>query len=101
MKKLVVLMAAICFAIISGGNVLADEPSIDTLNRHAVWTNWYDDDGSRLPQNSIATTSGPDVDRQVSIQPMDKFEMKDEVRDFDFIRETKYYDYTEDHGDSA
>ncbi len=100
MKKLMTLTAAICLTVISAGNVIADEPSVDPLNRHAVWSNWFNSEGNRTIQ-APADSAAEGLERNVSIQPIDKTGMKGEVRKFDFIRETQYYDYTADHRNSA
>ena len=94
-------MAAVSFIVISAGNVLANEPTIDTLNRHAVWSNWFDSAGDRLIQAPAEGEQDAGLERKVSMEPMDKVEMNGEVKEFDFIRETEYYDYSQDHRDSA
>ena len=101
MKKLMVLMAIVSFIVISGGSALANEPSIDTLNRHAVWSNWFDNDGNRMIQLPVQGTSDEGLGRKVSVQPVDKAEMSGEHKEFGFIHETEYYDYSKDHRDSA
>jgi hypothetical protein len=49
MKKLSTLLIAISFCILSAGNVLANNPQVNRIDRHTVWTNWFDENGNRLP----------------------------------------------------
>ncbi|MFQ5481625.1 MAG: hypothetical protein ACE5ER_02605 [Nitrospinaceae bacterium] len=101
MKKLMVLMIAISFCIFSAGNALADEPAISSLDQHAVWSKWFDHAGNRLPENpgvmDSASAKAPTVQTQTTAQS----NRTAGLAEFDFIHETKSYDYSKDRGNSA
>ncbi len=71
------------------------------IDRHAVWTMWFDQKGDRLSGNPGVTGSSPGVERKISTRTMVNPQMEGVVLEFDFIRETKTYDHSKDRGDSA
>lgn len=101
MKKLMVILIALSFFAIGSGSALADEPETSNWDEHAVWSKWYDQDGNRLPQNPDLMGSNSASERKVSTKTPAKLSRVGEAAEFDFIRETKTYDYSKDRGDSA
>jgi len=97
MKKLSVLLIAILFCVLSAGSSLADEPS--TLDRHAVWSKWGDDDNHIL-ESTGAMDSSRGTTRRVSTEAVED-EMREKTVEFDFIRETQSYDYAKDQNKSG
>ncbi len=75
MKKLLFLLITVSFLIgISSVNAFASEPAPDPMDRHAVWTNT-----STVGKGGTA--------------PMPMTTKGDKGKTFDFIRETKSYEY--------
>ncbi|GJL77290.1 MAG: hypothetical protein NPINA01_02790 [Nitrospinaceae bacterium] len=101
MKKLMVLMIAMSFLIVGSVSALADEPEAKNSSRHAVWDDWFDDKGDRLTGALGTADSTGEMERKVSTQTSDKSEMQDKKGEFDFLNETKTYDYEKDRGNSA
>ncbi len=101
MKKLVVLMIAAAFCVVGSGVALADEPAPLEWDRHAVWTKWSEEDGNRSPDKpgTMETPSG--AKENVTIHTTSNMDRTDFVSGFDFIRETKEYDYSREKGNSA
>ncbi len=98
MKKLIVLMIAITFCIVGSGVAWADEPATSALDRHAVWTKWIDEDNK--PEKPIVMDT-PREKGSVSTQHSVKADTSGGKADFDFVRETKRYDYSMDRGGAA
>ncbi len=102
MKKLSALLIAISFCILSAGNVLANDSQVNVVDRHAVWTNWFDENGNRLPDTIAkmrADRMKPErASKGESIQAGMGGGMGEKGNKFDFIQETKSYDYTRDKG---
>ena len=67
MKKLIVLMIAISFSIMGSGVALADKSVTNTLDRHAVWSKWGDDD-NRIPESTEAMDYSRGTTRRVSTE---------------------------------
>ena len=99
MKKLIILMIAACFMIMSSGTALADKSGNWATEKHPVWSTWFDEDGDRISDR--VGYSSPDLEQNASPASMDKVEMSGENKIFDFIQETKTYDYERDKGGSA
>ena len=97
MKKWSVLLIAIFFCVLSIGSALANEPNI--LDRHAVWSKSVDE-GNRIPENTGAMDSSRSTTRRVSTETV-KGGMREKTVEFDFIRETQFYDYAKDQGKSG
>ena len=101
MKKLMVMMIAISFLVIGSGSALADEPATEDRDRHSVWTNWYGEDGKRIPGVPEHMDSPSEMDRKVSTDSGENGKMTGEPGKFDFIRETQTYDYSKDRGNAV
>lgn len=101
MKKLMALMIVMSFFVVSSGSALADEPATIPMDRHAVWTKWFDENGNRLPGKLSVMGSTPGVELKISTPDLNKSKMKGKVAKFNFIRETKTYDYAKDRGNST
>lgn len=101
MKKMIALMIAMSFCAVSGGSALAGEPVTNSLDNHAVWSNWFDASGHRISGTLGATDSTTGVEQKISTQSLSKRDVKGKSAKFGFIRETKKYDYTKDRGHSA
>jgi len=101
MKKLSGLLIAISFCILSAGNALANDFQMDAWDRHAVWSGWFDEKGNRLPDTVKSMTSDPDTTQRVSTETAKGRSMDEKDKRFEFIRETKSYDYAKDKGPSA
>jgi|GEM_PF-1539888 len=101
MKKLMILMVAISLCVIGSGNAWATNPVPSIVDNHAVWTKWFDDNGHRLPGTYGVTGSTPGVEKKISTQSLGKGKMKGRTAEFDYIHETKVYDYAKDRGNSA
>jgi hypothetical protein len=91
-KMLVVLVSGFLFAFGSSGVGSAGEPVLDSLDRHAVWTKWYDSQGRRV-------VNPPQKDRSINgdaVNISTESRMKSGKPQFDFIKETKEYDASRD-----
>ncbi len=97
MKKLSAMLIAISFCILSAGSALANDSQMDTLDRHAVWSNWFDENGNRI-QKTL-----PDMDNisQTASTESGKVKGMERTGEFSFIQETKSYDHAKDKGSSA
>ena len=98
MKKLSAMLIAISFCIISGGNAVANNSQMDVLDRHAVWDNWFDENGKRITDTMSEKDSDLSKTQKVSTES-DKRGNKGGR--FSFIRETEYYDHSKDKGPTA
>jgi len=106
MKKLMVLPVAVLAYAIGSGVAVAGKPAgnmIDDrgIDRHAVWSKWYDEDGKRVSALRESMNSPTVHKKQDSSQTMSKSDKTETPRDFGFIKETEKYDYARDHGGSA
>ncbi|NIQ02753.1 MAG: hypothetical protein GWM98_22365 [Nitrospinaceae bacterium] len=100
MKKLAVLMATVIFCVFSAGNVLADDPSLNFLDRHSVWSHWFDENGKRLPSVPGAGESTEATPEDLSMKSEQKMD-ENVPRQFDFVREVESYDYKLDEEKSS
>lgn len=100
MKKLSSLLIAISFCIMSVGNVFANDSQVNVVDRHATWTNWFDENGNRLPDTISKMNADRMRSEKASVGESVQVGMKDgsrgETKQFDFIQETKSYDYSKD-----
>lgn len=101
MKKLSTLLIAISFCILSAGNVLANNPQVNRIDRHAVWTNWFDENGNRLPSTIEKMKSERESSQFAYTEKGGNRGMKSKTKIFDFIQETKYYDHAKDKDSST
>lgn len=105
MKKLSMFLLAISFCILSAGNVLANDSQVNVVDRYGVWTNWFDENGNRLPDTIAEMHENRMKPERTSTDTSTKAElaggMGSKTKKFDFIQETKFYDYTKDSGNSA
>ncbi len=100
MKKLSVLLVAIFFSLLSVGNALAAQPEMSNLDRNAVWTNWAWNSSHRQTDEGMMR-SGKGLAQNVSTKDFKPQYKPGEVAEFDFVRETKYYDYKFDRDKSS
>lgn len=98
MKKLMGLMVVMGLFVINSGSALATEPVPGNWDSRSVWSEWFDNNGSRISEQPGAMETTGGMERKVSTGTSGGSEMKGEAREFDFIRETKTYDYTKDRG---
>ncbi len=101
MKKLSALLIAISFCILSAGNVMANDSQVNVLDRHAVWSNWYDENGNRIPDTIARMHEDRMKPERASTEAENEGGMSAGTKDFDFIQETKFYDYSKDSGNAA
>lgn len=101
MKKLSALLIAISFCILSAGNVLANESQVDPIDRHSVWSNWFDEKGNRLPDTIDKMKSGRETPQKVSTEANMATGRDKKSGSFNFIQETKSYDHSRDKGQST
>ena len=105
MKKLSALLIAISFCILSAGNVLANDSQVNAIDRHAVWTNWFDENGNRLPDTIAKMRSDRMKPERASTGGSTQAGMEggmgSKSKLFDFIQETKSYDYSKDSKNST
>lgn len=101
MKKILALLIALSFCVLTAGSALAEKPQTSVLDRHAVWTHWFDDQGNRISENYVKMDTDRGDTRQVSTGSMTREKMGNKPAEFDFIHETETYDYAKDHGSSA
>ncbi len=99
MKKLSALFIAISFCILSAGNVLANESQVNALDRHvidrhAVWANWFDENGNRLPDTITKMHTDRMKPERASTGGSTQLGMEggmgSKTNQFDFIQETKF-----------
>jgi len=97
MKKLsVLLLLAISFCILSAGNVFANESQVDPIDRHSVWSSWFDDKGNRIPDTIDKMKSDSRTMEKASTKTVNSSNTTGER--FDFVKETKTYDHAKDGG---
>ncbi|QPJ65127.1 MAG: hypothetical protein G3M78_06880 [Candidatus Nitrohelix vancouverensis] len=100
MRKLMSLLIAISFFLMSVGSALASEPINEPWDRHAVWTKNYDQqdirDGTDWSPGAMDEARG-----ESSSGDSESMEMKSGDSGFDFVQETKFYDFSKDQNDSA
>ncbi|MFQ5451842.1 MAG: hypothetical protein ACE5E9_14550 [Nitrospinaceae bacterium] len=101
MKKIFALLIVVSFVVMGAGSAFAADPIMKTLDRHAVWTKWYDENGNRISENISMTASTGNSPQTVSAKSIKSDEMGQKVKKFDFVHETKYYDYAKDHRNST
>jgi len=101
MKKLSALLIAISFCILSAGNVLANDSQVNVVDRHGVWTNWFDENGNRIPDTIARMHADRIKPERASTGSGNEGKMDANSKQFDFIQETKTYDYSKDRGNSA
>lgn len=95
MKKLSVLLIAMFFCLLSMGTAMAEMPQTSVLDRNAVWTNWIHKSGDfSEPDKAEGFASG----KAIQISTNNDRSDQDQGMNFDFIRETKSYDYDKDSG---
>lgn len=98
MKKM--LMIAISLCILSAGNALASNSKGDPLDRNAVWTNGSTEKNNHPPSSGNRMVSKATTGSKSSSVQSTKG-MHEKKRDFDFIRETKFYDYQKEKNNSG
>ncbi|NIQ02044.1 MAG: hypothetical protein GWM98_17905 [Nitrospinaceae bacterium] len=98
MKKWLAFLIMTSFMIAGAGSAFAAEPDLDVLDRHAVWTKWFEEDGKRqLQLDNFTMKSEIDKEpRRISTENPQIGEMTRGAVDFDFVHETEYYDYEQD-----
>ncbi|QPJ63570.1 MAG: hypothetical protein G3M70_17480 [Candidatus Nitronauta litoralis] len=102
MKKLSVLSIALFFCVLSLGTAFADEVKVNMLDRHAVWTAPSVEEQWRGPADNLTSMgSGEGRTRNISTEEAAPDEMEGFTRHFDFIQETKSYDYDHDRGKAS
>ncbi len=100
MRKQMSLLIAISFFLMSVGSALASEPIHEPWQRHAVWTNDY----GQQDIGDGTTWSPGSADKTMGVSPTsdsDSMEMKSKDSRFDFVQETKFYDFSKEKEDSA
>ncbi len=101
MKKLSAFLIAISLCIFSAGNVLANDSQVNVVDRHGVWTNWFDENGNRIPDTISKMHAERMKAKRASTEGSHEDGMGGSTKKFDFIQETKTYDYAKDSGSSA
>ena len=101
MKKLMVLMIVMSFLVMGSGSAFADDPANLPLDRNAVWSKWFDDSGNRIPGTVDVSGASSKDEQKVSHWTTGISKMTRKGAEFDFIHETKVYDYGKDRGNSA
>lgn len=101
MKKLSLLLIAIFFSFMSVGNAVAEKPEINNLDRNAVWTNWVGHPSHDASQHDAMMNAGEGTAQKVSTKNFTPQYREGEIVEFDFVRETKYYDYSMERGKSS
>ena len=97
MKKFIALpVAAAIIWFISGIPAFAEDPAPSALDRHAVWTKWYDDQGQRVSTDKVLGTEIEKSHPSVQVSHSDMMKHR-----FDFVKETRYYDYQADSQGNA
>jgi len=97
MKKALFFAMTLC--ILSAGNVLAQGSKSNPLDRNAVWTNHTQSMHQRVIQDQ--SDSKNLQSRKSSKRSTETMKVDKKHKKFDFIRETKSYDYSKDKGNSA
>jgi len=98
MKKLSALFIAMTFCILSAGSAVASDSQMEILDRHAVWSDWFDENGNRLPDTIEKMNSDRSTPERASSETVKGDGMDEKGRKFDFVQETKFYDYAKDNG---
>ena len=101
MKKLITLLIALVFCGVMVAPALAGDPTVSVLDRHAVWTKWHGKGNTTKSGLAMGDIERPAHPTKVSTQRSYAPSMKGEIPDFDFVRETKVYDYAKDRGNGA
>ncbi len=97
MKKMTALLIAISFCTLSAGSALAKDSPTNTVDRYAVWTNWFDESGKRIPN----PLEDKDSESGVHAETTKSNDKNSKNKSFDFIKETKSYDYNKDKDKSS
>ncbi len=102
MKKLSVLSIALFFCVLCFGTAFADEVKVHKLDRHAVWTALPLEKQWQTTTDNM-TYRGVDENRtrNISTEEATPNNMASFTMKFDFIQETKSYDYDKDHGKAS
>ena len=98
MKKWFAFLIVVSFLFAGSAVSFASEPV--PFDRHAVWSNWDYEKGKRVTGERNTEGSESRTPEPAQTRMIDKKGMDSKTTPFDFIKETKVYDYSKEHGSS-